>query len=173
MSHQNPPILELDRFLVTEGVFGRVATGRQQILGCAAYHFNQTINTDEPPRIFGSQIANCTGMQPTPVADVLRKLERADILLSAQEERDHQRRGVRRYYTPNIETEVGQHAFKLMSASFAVCTPSLPPAIGVEETVYGTHPSAPIAVVGSLHEFPPVWEAVNTAEYRPRSNFAS
>lgn len=123
---RNYPIEALDRYLVDARVFGRIGQARQQTLGCVAFHFNHAATRGENPQVHASQVAKCTSQEFVTVRSVLSKLAAHDVLTAVDEPAEGQRRGARRYYIPNLETEIGNHTFKLMASSLAICAPEAP-----------------------------------------------
>lgn len=117
------PIHRLDRYLVDAGVFGRLGLARQRTLGCVAFHFNDATVNGENPQVHAFQVAKCTDQEFVTVRGVLRKLAEHKALAMVDEPAERQCRGVRRYYLPNLESELGARTFELMESSRAVCIP--------------------------------------------------
>jgi len=174
MAKNTHPIEQLDRYFVDDArIFGRIGAARQQTLGCVAHHFNLARSSGENPLIHASKVAECTRQEYVTVRGVLSRLATHGALATIEEEATGQRRGTRRYYTPNPDTEIGARTLKLMSDSLAVCPPQVEvPQIEapiIEVPVAESIPDmshVPRTLI--LHDFEPVGRLVVLAErHRP------
>ena len=94
---------------IASGIVSNASLARRAIIGCVGCKWKKRQRAGDEPRVYGLEIARCSGLKPGTVYPTLQKLHAAGFANAVPEEIDPHTEGrpPRTYYVPS-DTKLGQ-----------------------------------------------------------------